>query len=203
MGRPAKALSGFNRTVGSNPTLSARALRLFLLLGLTISAFLTGTATPVSACAMEYRAQQGDSWWSIAEEHGLSLNRVLSLNKAKPESKILIGDSVCVLRQSAGKPPVAQKYSKKEVIEIIRNEWPDELEERALQIAHRESKFNPNAIGIPNRCCYGLFQIFYRWHKGWLPEIGVTRSAQLLDPRLNARAAYRMFQRNNGWGPWE
>jgi len=25
----------------------------------------------------------------------------------------------------------------------------------------------------------------------------------LLDPQLNAAAAYRMYQRNNGWGPWK
>jgi hypothetical protein len=31
-----------------------------------------------------------------------------------------------------------------------------------------------------------------------------VKSAQdLLNPRLNAAAAYRMYQRNNGWGPWE
>ena len=203
MGRPAKALSGFNRTVGSNPTLSARLLKLFLGLATMVSALIFGTVSSASACAMEYRAQAGDSWWSIAEKHGLSLNKVLSLNKAKPANKILVGDSVCVSRQVAVKPTTTQKYSRKEIIQIIRDEWPDDLEERAIEIAHRESKFNPNAIGIPNRCCYGLFQIYYRWHKGWLPEVGVTVSSQLLDPRLNARAAYRMFQRNSGWGPWE
>ena len=203
MGRPAKALSGFNRTVGSNPTLSARASQLFLVLAVAVSALVLSTASPAFACAKEYRAQSGDSWWSIAEMHGLSLNKVLSLNKAKPASKILVGDVVCVTRQVAVNPPNPRKYSKKDVIRIIRDEWPDDLEERAIQIAHRESKFNPNAVGIPNRCCFGLFQIYYRWHKGWLPEVGVSNSSQLLDPRLNARAAYKIFQRNNGWGPWE
>ena len=128
MGRPAKALSGFNRTVGSNPTLSARALKLFVGLAVTASVLVFGSASTVSACAKEYRAQSGDSWWSIAEKHGISLNRVLSLNKAKPASKILVGDSVCVSRQSPGKPSVAQRYSRKEIIQIIRDEWPDGLE---------------------------------------------------------------------------
>ncbi len=202
MGRPAKALSGFNRTVGSNPTLSARRLRLFVAVAVTTLSLLVGTASAASACANEYRAQSGDSWWSIAEKHGLALKRVLSINKATPESKILVGDVVCVARRAI-QTPQTKKFTRGQIIQIIRDEWPDELEERAIQIAFRESKFNPRAIGIPNDCCFGLFQIYYRWHKGWLPEVGVSSSVQLLDPRLNARAAYKMFQRNNGWGPWE
>jgi LysM repeat protein len=205
MGRPAKALSGLNRTVGSNPTLSASA-RLTVLFALVLSALVVfGGASPASACTTPYIAKRGDSWWSIAEKHGVSLNKVLTLNKAKPSTKILIGDSVCVAKAGGkGKPaPQVVTYKPKEVIQIIREEWPDELEERAIQIARRESKLVPHVIGIPNGCCYGLFQIYYRWHQNWLPQVGVTNPDQLLDPRLNARAAYRMFQRNNGWGPWE
>jgi LysM repeat protein len=156
-----------------------------------------------SACAMPYMAKRGDSWWSIAEKHDLSLNRVLKLNKAKPSTEIFVGDPVCVAAETIKPKPESVRYSHKEVIQIIREEWPDELEERAIQIAWRESKFNPRAIGIPNDCCYGLFQIYYRWHKGWLPSVGVDNASQLLDPRLNARAAYRMYQRNSGWGPWQ
>jgi hypothetical protein len=178
-------------------------LKFFVALAVIVPALQVETASTVSACTNEYRAKSGDSWWSIAEKHGITLNRVLSLNKAKTESKILVGDSVCVARQASIQTPKARKYSRGQIIQIIRDEWPDELEERAIQIAFRESKFNPLAIGIPNRCCYGLFQIYYRWHKGWLPEVGVVSNYQLLDPRLNARAAYKMFQRNNGWGPWE
>jgi soluble lytic murein transglycosylase-like protein len=89
------------------------------------------------------------------------------------------------------------------VIQIIREVWPDELEERAIAIARRESKLNPAVIGIPNKCCYGLFQIYYRWHKQWLPKLGVVRANQLLDPRTNAEVALEIYRRNNGWGPWE
>jgi len=159
--------------------------------------------TLVSACATPYTAKRGDSWWSIAEKHDLSLNRVLKFNKAKTSTKILVGDSVCVAVATTKPKSESVRYSPKEVIQIIREEWPDELEERAIQIARRESKLNPRAIGIPNDCCYGLFQIYYRWHKSWLPSVGVENASQLLDPRLNARAAFRMYQRNNGWGPWQ
>jgi LysM repeat protein len=159
-----------------------------------------------STCSATYAARPGDSWWSIASRHQMSLQRVLSLNKANTSSTILIGDKLCVAKSAVARPaPSAKrvKYSQAQVIQIIREEWPDELEKRAIQIVRRESKFNPYAIGIPNNCCYGLFQIYYRWHKSWLPNVGVNSAEQLLDPRLNAKAAYRMYQRNGGWGPWE
>jgi len=161
--------------------------------------------TVASACANQYVAQRGDSWWSIAERHGLSLNKVLAFNKANSSKKILIGDAICVAKaaKSSMSPPARVNYKPSEVAQIIREEWPDDLEERAVQIARRESKLNPAVIGIPNNCCFGLFQIYYRWHKNWLPNVGVSSPQQLLDPRLNARAAYRLYQRNNGWGPWE
>ena len=203
MGRPAKALSGFNRTVGSNPTLSARVSR-WIVFPLMLSGLIVLVEpSPAFACQTSYSAQRGDSWWSIAEKHDLTLTRVLKLNKAKPSTKILVGDSVCVAIATTNPKTQGFRYSSKEVIQIIREEWPDDLEERAIQIARRESKLNPRAIGIPNDCCYGLFQIYYRWHKSWLPSVGVENASQLLDPRLNARAAFRMYQRNNGWGPWQ
>ena len=154
-----------------------------------------------ASCPRTYIAKRGDSWWSIAQKSNTTLNRVLKLNGAKTTSRILVGDEVCV---PADAPAAAtlQRYKEAEVIQIIRDAWPDELEERALFIAHRESKYRPGAIS-GSKCCYGLFQIYYRWHKLWLPEVGVMSANQLLDPRLNAVAAYRMYQRNNGWGPWK
>ena len=154
-----------------------------------------------ASCPKIYLAKHGDSWWSISKKSKTTLQRVLKLNGAKTTSRILVGDEVCVPADA----PVAatlQRYTEAEVIQIIRDAWPDELEERALFIAHRESKYQPGAINR-SQCCYGLFQIYYRWHKLWLPEVGVMSANQLLDPRLNAVAAYRMYQRNNGWGPWK
>ena len=154
-----------------------------------------------ASCPRTYIAKRGDSWWSIAQKSNTTLKRVLKLNGAKTTSRILFGDEVCV---PADAPAAAtlQSYTEAEVIQIIRDAWPDELEERALFIAQRESKYRPGAIS-GSKCCYGLFQIYYRWHKLWLPEVGVTSANQLLNPRLNAAAAYRLYQRNNGWGPWK
>jgi len=154
-----------------------------------------------ASCPRTYIAKRGDSWWSIAQKSNTTLNRVLKLNEAKTTSRILVGDEVCVPAEA----PTAinlPHYTEAEVVQFIRDAWPDDLEERALFIAYRESKYRPGAIS-GTKCCYGLFQIYYRWHKSWLPEVGVTSANQLLDPRLNAAAAYRMYQRNNGWGPWK
>ena len=202
MGRPAKALSGFNRTVGSNPTLSAMRVRSLGLLFALVAMCLV--ASPVvsarAECAVNYTVRRGDSWWSIAKSEGTSLKSVLTLNRAKTSTLIRPGETVCLPRKESATMP---KYTQREVVEIIREIWPDELENHAIAIARRESKLQPSVIGIPNKCCYGLFQIYYRWHKHWLPKIGIVRARQLLDPRLNALAAYQIYLRNNGWGPWE
>jgi len=147
-----------------------------------------GTVVPsaqAANCAATYTVKSGDSWWRIAEKNNTNLRKVLTLNKAPEEVA-----------------PPAHKFTRAEVIQIIRDAWPDELEERALAIAQRESKLQSGAVS-GSRCCYGLFQIYYRWHKNWLPNVGVNSAQELLNPFLNAKAAYRMYQRNNGWGPWE
>ena len=204
MGRPAKALSGFNRTVGSNPTLSAMRVRVYGLIVVLVSAVaVTGVASPASAtCTPNYVVKRGDSWWSIAEKSNTTLNALLRLNGAKKSTTIQPKDVLCV-PLPVPEPTPTTTYTQKEVIKIIRDVWPDDLEERAIAIARRESKLNPTVIGIPNNCCYGLFQIYYRWHKTWLPKVGVLSPRQLLDPRRNAEAALEMYRRNKGWGPWE
>jgi hypothetical protein len=77
--------------------------------------------------------------------------------------------------------------------------WPDELEEHALFVAHRESSFVPTAYN--GWCCYGLFQIYFDANKAFLATVGVTAPEQLLDPFVNTRAAYALYQRS-GWAPW-
>lgn len=100
---------------------------------------------------------------------------------------------------TAAPAPPPNVYSRDQVVAIIRAVWPDELEEHALAIAERESNFVPTA---KNYCCYGLFQIYWNVHKGWLRGIGVTSASQLYDPTTNANAAYALYQRSGGWGPW-
>ena len=51
-------------------------------------------------------------------------------------------------------------------------------------------------------CCFGVFQIYFAVHRGWLAGVGVTAPAQLYDPRVNATAAYTLYLRAGGWGPW-
>jgi LysM repeat protein len=92
-----------------------------------------------------------------------------------------------------------RSYSQAESVAIIREIWPDELEEKALAIAWRESNHKHTAR---NYCCHGLFQIYFNVHKGWLKDLGITASSHLYDPYLNARAALTLYVRAGGWGPW-
>ena len=96
-------------------------------------------------------------------------------------------------------PPRPAAVPGSEATAIIRDVWPDELEERALEIAWRESNHRSN---VDNWCCYGLFQIHWEAHRSWLATIGVTSVSQLYDPRLNSIAAFTLYQRAGGWGPW-
>ena len=95
-------------------------------------------------------------------------------------------------------PPPTKTYTKAEVDAIIREVWPDNLEDEAVRIATRESNLSP---GVRNYCCFGLFQIYYNVHKGWLAQMGVTSAEQLYDPQTNAYAALRHVPLG-GWGPW-
>ena len=100
---------------------------------------------------------------------------------------------------TAAPAPAPSPAAPADIEQIIRDVWPDDLEERALQIAWRESNYVPTA---KNFCCYGLFQMYWEVHRGWLADIGVTSAEQLYDPATNARAAYTLYQRAGGWGPW-
>lgn len=97
-------------------------------------------------------------------------------------------------------PPTTVRLSRSEVEEIIRDVWPDDLEDKALDIAWRESKFQPGAYN--GWCCYGLFQIHWGAHKGWLATLGIDSTSDLLDARRNTEVAYLIYQRAGGWGPW-
>ena len=87
-----------------------------------------------------------------------------------------------------------------QVVQIIRDVWPDDLEQRAIEIAYRESRLVPTAYN--GWCCYGLFQIHWEAHRGWLDDIGITAPQQLYDARVNAQVALQIYVRAGGWGPW-
>ena len=117
------------------------------------------------------------------------------------------GRSVCLpsgatAPSSAAATPstvTVRAYTAAENEAIIRAVWPDELEEEAMRIARRESNLQNRA---KNSCCYGLFQIHWNAHKSWLSGMGVTNAGQLLDPNVNVAAAYALYQRAGGFGPW-
>ena len=93
------------------------------------------------------------------------------------------------------RPPAPDAAS---VEAIIREIWPDDLEERALAIAKRESKLNPS---VHNWCCYGVFAIYFDMGKNFLPQMGITSAEQLFDARTNITAAYKLYTLA-GWDPW-
>ena len=94
--------------------------------------------------------------------------------------------------------PAGRSYSAGEVEQIIRDVWPDDLENQALVIAKRESNLHPTSH---NSCCVGLFQIHWTANQRFLNSIAIMSVTMLYDPIINATAAYRMYMRN-GWAPW-
>ena len=99
---------------------------------------------------------------------------------------------------STTSPPAS--VSTAAVQDLIREIWPDELEEKALQMAWRESHYQADAYN--GWCCYGVFQIHWGAHKSWLDDYGVFTTTDLLDARKKITAAYAIYQRAGGWGPW-
>ena len=187
----------------------------------------TAPATPATTlppCGSTYTVLPGDSWSLVADRASIRMRDLLAVNGASTSSMLYPDDEICLpvgarvviptttapRRATTTAPataapaatttvPLPPAPSRAEAEAIIREVWPDDLEERALEIVHRESRFNANA---QNWCCVGLFQIHWNAHKRWLSGIGITERRQLFDARTNATAAYALYQRN-GWSPWD
>lgn len=186
-----------------------------LLVGKTIcltAGAKVGTGTPASSdatCGVTYTTVRNDSWNRIAKKKKVSVKELLRVNSATTRTKIFIGDVLC-LPKSAKKvtetrtglvlAPPARVFSAKRSRAIVRKVFPKRLEQRALAIVQRESRMNAAAY---NWCCVGLFQINWYSHNKWLSQMGVTTPEMLLDAQVNAEAAYALYKRSNGWGPWE
>jgi hypothetical protein len=164
-------------------------------------------AKVATGCAKTYTAVPNDSWNRIASKVNVPMSLLLKVNKANTQSLLLIGDVICLPKSATTidpsttlklKPP-AKRYTVKQSAAIIREIWPDNLEDRAVAIAKRESKLNAASY---NGCCVGLFQIHWLAHRSWLKNIGVTSASQLLDARVNAKAGYAIYKRSNGWAAW-
>jgi LysM repeat protein len=171
------------------------------------------SATSLSAaCARPYKAVKNDSWSRIADKTGVSVQALLKANDASTKSMILIGDTLCLPKGTTWKKPSTQasglrnlpapstRYSTKQAAAVIREVFPDHLENKAISLAKRESKLTATSY---TWCCVGLFQINWWAHKSWLKTMGVTKASQLLDARVNARAAYAVYKRSGGWSPWD
>lgn len=165
------------------------------------------------ACTKRYTVVSGDSWSGIASKVSITTTQLLAANNATTRTVLLPGRSICLpanatvptaprpTTPSAPSTPYVppRTYSQAEVIQIIRDVWPDNLEAKAIEIAYRESRYNPLS---QNWCCYGVFQIYFTVHQRWLAGYGVTSANQLLDPHTNIRMALVVYQRSNSWAPW-
>lgn len=183
-------------------------------------------------CSLSYEAGLGDSWYRIADAAGVTPKALIDQNLASLDTPIFPGDEICLPAgatipqqpvsttapastappttaaaptttaappPSTTSPPPAP-VSTSGVQALIREIWPDELEEKALQIAYRESNYRANAYN--GHCCYGVFQIHWTAHRSWLDDYGINTSSDLFDARKNITAAYALYQRAGGWGPW-
>ena len=82
---------------------------------------------------------------------------------------------------------------------MIREIWPDDIEERALQIAYNEAKWRPD---LNNWCCYGVFALYFKYVPADLKAAyGVDEPSDLYDARTNISIAYQIYLRS-GWDPW-
>lgn len=167
-----------------------------------------GSSSGAASCGTgTYTIVRGDGWLLIAKKLGVTSQALLGANKATVNTPLYAGRTLCVpagaqAPATAGSTPTAtpvKTYTAAESEAIIRAAWPDDLEEEALRIARRESNLKNTA---KNWCCYGLFQIHFNAHKSWLATIGVTSANQLLDPTVNANAAYTLYQRAGSFRPW-
>jgi LysM repeat protein len=181
-------------------------------------------------CTKSYTVKPGDAWTTIAARHKVSVEALYSVNRSNSRTVLFAGRTICLpanastpsstpptttppvtvppttapaptttARPPATVPPAKTNWTQAEVIAIIRQVWPDHLEEKAIAIAWRESNHKP---GVRNFCCFGLFQIYWNVHKGWLASMGITSAEQLYHPQANAYAALVLYNRAGGWGPW-
>ena len=169
-----------------------------------VSSVLPFASSPVSAaaCTRYHTAKPNDSWSRLAARFDASISNLLRLNSATTSTAIFVGDKICISTQPVLSIP-KETFTRRQVVAIIREVWPDELEDNALYVARRESNLVPAVVGGRNDCCFGLFQIYWSVHQSWLAKTGVAEPSQLLDPRVNAQAALALYRRNgNSWRPW-
>ncbi len=195
---PCKADRGFK-------SLPLRQLvRLFVATLVIVVAVPAAPDVSAASCTQYHIAKPNDSWTGLAARFKTPLSELLKLNNATTRTALFVGDRICVSTQpSIAAPSSTERFTRKQSRAIIREVWPDDLEETALYVAQRESNFVHSVVGGKGNCCVGLFQIYWSVHRSWLAASGVTTVEQLLDPRTNAVAALALYRRNgNSWRPW-
>ena len=226
-GVSASLIAGSNNTTIQAPLSPGQEI--CLPANATMPAAQTASAQSESseaACGLEYTVQYGDSWYGIASRAGVKAGPLAALNGKTLSSPLKVGQVIC-LPPGAKRPsattttqprasssngsttssgdmrtvtnPSVRSYSRTEVEQIVRDIWPDNLENDALFVVERESRFNP---GSRSYCCIGLFQLNWSAHRKWMANYGVTDPAQLLDPTTNARMALVARERAGSWRPW-
>lgn len=219
-------LFGIARTLGVpvRSLLAANGLTLTSVIhpGQRLTVPGAGPAANPTAGGASYTVRSGDSLYGIARRLGVPVRSLLAANGLTLTSVIHPGQRLEVPAgatspapapasgtatppaappsPSAPAPPRPPAAVGADFVErTIRDVWPDDLEDRALAIAWRESRFQPHA---QNQCCSGLFQLYYDVHKSWLADVGIDSRGDLYDPRTNAEAAFALYQRAGGWSPW-
>lgn len=192
-----------------------------------VSAQEESSAAP--ACGLDYVVQAGDSWFGIAGRAGVKAGPLAAANGKTIRSALKVGQTICLpvgAKRPAPTTTTTQApapssngssgnssrptlsgltynpvyvYSRVELEQMIRDVWPDELEEQALYVVQRESKYNTTSY---NWCCVGLFQVNWWSHRSWLQGAGVSEPSQLMDPLTNVRMALIVWQRSGSWRPW-
>lgn len=99
----------------------------------------------------------------------------------------------------AGSTPAGGVLTIQQVAQVVKQAgFPPNVQALATAVAMAESTGNSqvvNSIG-----CVGLFQIYVKVHIKANPEMTV---ANMKNPLLNAKAAYKLSNGGSNWRPWE
>lgn len=188
-----------------------------------------GETSAAPACGLDYVVQAGDSWFGIASRADVKAGPLAAANGMTIRSSLKIGQTICLPVGAKHPTPTTSTtqapapattgssggssrptltgltynpvyvHSRSELEQMIRDVWPDELEEQALYVVQRESRYNTTSY---NWCCVGLFQVNWWSHRSWLQGAGVSEPSQLMDPLTNVRMALVVWQRSGSWRPW-
>ena len=124
--------------------------------------------------------------------------------KSTTPAQAVVKPPVSATTPRTTRPPAAtttapkRTWTTEEVQALIRQIWPADSVDKALQVAYRESRYRATAYN--GWCCYGVFQINGSAHLWRLQARGLG-IAGLYDAKVNIEIALDIFN-DSGWGPW-